>query len=93
MVKEVMTKKVVSIPLRADFKEAKSLMQKESISALPVTESKEYVGIFTEYDVVMQFYDAGGKLDIHNLEEIMKTPIKTVPSEINIFECQYDHAF
>jgi CBS domain-containing protein len=86
LVKDVMTKHVVSVPNTTRFLEAKRIMTKQNVSALPVTEGKEYVGIFTEYDVVTQFYDAGGKLDVKEVPALMKSPIKTIPAELSIFD-------
>jgi len=86
LIKEVMTKKIVSIEEDSGFSEAKRSMTKHGISALPVKHKGEYVGIFTEYDVVMQFYDKGGRLDIRKVPDIMQTPVKAIPSELNIFD-------
>jgi len=86
LVREVMTKRIVSVPTSTKFSEAKRLMTKEKVSALPVTEGKQYVGIFTEYDVVTQFYDAGGRLDIKEVPALMKSPIKAIPATLSIFD-------
>lgn len=86
LVEEVMSRKVAAVQRQADFKDAKKVMMKENVSALPIKDGDEFVGIFTEYDVVMQFYDAGGKLDIKRLPEIMKSPLKVVPAGLNIFD-------
>jgi signal-transduction protein with cAMP-binding, CBS, and nucleotidyltransferase domain len=86
LVREVMTKRVIFVPTSAKFSETKRLMAKENVSALPVTEGKQYVGIFTEYDVVTQFYDAGGKLDIKEVPALMKSPIKAIPATLSIFD-------
>lgn len=85
-VKDVMSKGIIATSKRASFASAKKLMTEKNISALPVQDGKEYIGIFTEYDVVTQFYDAGGKLDIKGIPELMKTPLKAIPSELNIFD-------
>ena len=85
-VRDVMTKKVVSAPQTVSFAEAKRLMTRSKVSALPVTEKGAYVGIFTEYDVVTQFYDAGGKLQVKELPALLKSPIKVIPAGISIFD-------
>ncbi len=85
-VEDVMTTKLVAVEKRAGFATAKRLMMQHHLSAIPVTERHEYVGIFTEYDVVTQFYDAGGRLDIKEIPELMKTPIKAIPADLNIFD-------
>ncbi|MBR9692418.1 CBS domain-containing protein [Candidatus Woesearchaeota archaeon] len=86
LVKDVMNPSFQSVEKKKGFRSAKQLMTKKNISALPVTEKGEIVGIFTEYDVVAQFYDTGGKLDIKELPEVMKTPVKAIPAGINIFD-------
>jgi CBS domain-containing protein len=86
LVKDVMSNPVISIPAGASFAAAKDLMTKKNISAVLVTNGKEHVGIFTEYDVVMQFYDAGGKLDVRAIPEVMKGPIKAIPADLSIFD-------
>jgi signal-transduction protein with cAMP-binding, CBS, and nucleotidyltransferase domain len=35
---------------------------------------------------VTQFYDAGGKIQIKSLSELMKSPLKVIPADLNIFE-------
>lgn len=86
LVKDIMTRNIVSVSRKSTFAKAKQLMTKKNLTAMPVMEGKEYVGIFTEYDVVMQFYDAGGKLVVKGIPEIMKRPIKVIPADVNIFE-------
>ncbi len=86
LVKDVMTPKIVSIEEDGTFSAAKTSMTRHGISALPVKRKGDYVGIFTEYDVVMQFYDKGGRLDIRKVPDIMQTPVKAIPAELNIFD-------
>lgn len=84
-VKDVMSSPIKSIEEDAKFSKAKEFMKKRKLSALPITKKKEFVGIFTEYDVVMQFYDEG-KLQERPVTEIMKSPIKAIPAALNIFD-------
>lgn len=84
-VKDVMSDKIHTVKKSLSFKKAKEEMKKYNVSALPVVE-KGYVGIFTEYDVVLQFYDSGGKLQARSLSKIMKAPIKAIPSHLSIFD-------
>lgn len=86
LVQDVMTRKVGSVQRKASFSDVKRLMAKANLSSVPVIDGKEYVGIFTEYDVVSQFYDAGGKLDIKEVSALMKSPIKAIPAGLNIFD-------
>ncbi len=86
LVKDVMTASVASAPRDATFAKAKEVMKRRNVSALPIVEKGAYVGVVTEYDVVAQFYDAGGKLDVKRIEEIMKSPVKAIPVDLNIFD-------
>ncbi len=86
LVKDVMNPKFQTIDKGKGFTTAKALLTKKNMSSLPVTDKGEVVGIFTEYDVVAQFYDTGGKIDIQTLPEVMKSPVKVIPSDINIFD-------
>jgi|GEM_PF-1655683 len=85
-INDIMSRKILSVPRTEKFAAAKKLMAAHNLSALPVTVGKEYVGIFTEYDVVAQFYDAGGRLDIREIPALMKTPLKVISSDLNIFD-------
>ena len=86
LVKDIMTKKLVTVDEKSSFANAKEVMTKHNVSALPIKKGKDYVGLFTEYDVVGQFYDAGGRLDIRNVPDIMKTPVKCIPAGLNILD-------
>jgi len=86
LVRNAMSSKIVSAAQNATFAQAKKLMMQKNISALPITHKNEYVGIFTEYDVVAQFYDAGGKLDIPIMGKIMHSPVKAISGDISIFD-------
>lgn len=72
-----MTKNVVLIGPNVSFAEAKKLMVAKDIGAI-VVKGKEYEGIFTEYDVVAQFYDQGGMLQIKSPKEIMHPHIRSI---------------
>ncbi len=85
-VKEVMTSPVVTIDEGAGFPAAKRLMAVKNVHAIPVKRGREYVGILTEYDVVAQFFDAGGRLETNSLRQLVKSPIKTIPGSISIFD-------
>ncbi len=53
---------------------------------LPVTEKGGYIGIFTEYDVVAQFFDSGGRLAVKSVDDLMKAPVKAIPASLSIFD-------
>ncbi|MBR9702660.1 CBS domain-containing protein, partial [Candidatus Woesearchaeota archaeon] len=72
-----MTKRPILIGPNVSFSEARRLMVKRDIGAI-IVKGKEYEGIFTEYDVVAQFYDQGGMLQIKSPKEIMHPHIRSI---------------
>lgn len=63
-VKEIMSKKVVSISVDATIEEAALLMYKEKIGGIPVVSSVgAIVGIITETDIFKTFVDVMGLID------------------------------
>ena len=84
LVRDWMTKAIVSVRPNASFFEAKKLMIKRDVGALLV-KGANYEGIFTEYDVVAQFYDQGGMLQIKSPKEIMHEHIRCISAEATIF--------
>lgn len=80
LVRDWMTKAIVSVRPNASFAEAKKLMIKKDIGALLV-KGASYEGIFTEYDIVAQFYDQGGMLRIQSPKHIMHEHIRCISAE------------
>ncbi len=60
LVKEAMTKEVVTIEPEATLEEAALLMRSKSIGALPVVKDGKLVGIITESDIFDAFIDLMG---------------------------------
>lgn len=85
LVKKFMTKNVASVSYNSTFSNAKKIMISKDIGALLVKNKNNYVGIFTEYDVVAQFYDQGGLLSIKSPKDIMHPHIKCVNDDNNLF--------
>ena len=53
-VKEIMTKKVITVTPKAKVKDIAKLLIKYAITGVPVIKGKKVVGIITETDLVMQ---------------------------------------
>ena len=85
LVKDWMTKKVITIPTNASFALAKQKMKAADIGAMALTAKGAYVGIFTEFDVVAQFYDQDGILSIKSPREIMRPHLKCVSADTPVF--------
>ena len=56
--REIMTRRVCTISSNQTLSEAAHLMVTERISALPVEENAKLVGILTQTDLLMNFFDS-----------------------------------
>lgn len=63
LVKMIMVKAVVTVPVDTTIERAAYVMQQHNISALPVMENDELVGIITSTDVIGVLLDAIGMSD------------------------------
>ncbi|WP_136796508.1 MULTISPECIES: CBS and ACT domain-containing protein [Desulfosediminicola] len=63
LVKMIMVKTVVTIPVDTTIERAAYIMQQHNISALPVMENDELAGIITSTDVIEVLLDAVGMSD------------------------------
>lgn len=84
-VHDVMSKEIQSTPPDTNLSKVKELMKQHHISALPVIENDQYIGIFTEYDMVMNVYGSGAT-DPKTVRDLMKSPLKGIPADITIFD-------
>lgn len=85
LIKEILTKDVISVPCKTSVLEAVSLMDKNEISCLIVAEDKRPVGIFTERDVVFAA-SKGDRFENMTIDKLMSKPVMTIRSETNIYE-------
>lgn len=79
-----MSKKIIFASVTSSFSQIKKLMVSHDIGAM-LLKGKSFEGIFTEYDVVAQFYDQGGMLQIKSPKEIMHKHIRCIGDSANIF--------
>lgn len=63
LVKMIMVKTVVTVPVDTTIERAAYIMQQHNISALPVMENDELAGIITSTDVIRVLLDAVGMSD------------------------------
>ncbi len=80
-----MTKNIVFAKKGDSFSTVKKIMVDNNIGAILMKEN-EFEGIFTEYDVVSQFYDQGGILQIRYPKELMHTHIKCVKKDLDLLK-------
>lgn len=84
-VRNVMTKHIITVDVKQKLHAAKQVMTKKQISSLPVKKGDLFVGIFTEYDVVSRFYGTDKEVP-NSITEIMKSPVKSIPGDLTIFD-------
>ncbi len=84
-VRNVMTKKIIAVEESMKLHAAKQVMARKKISCVPVKRGQEFVGIFTEYDIVSRFYGAEDAVP-NTIPEIMKSPIKAIGSDLTLFD-------
>jgi two-component system, sensor histidine kinase and response regulator len=82
----IMTKDVLTITAKNTVAEAKQKMLKQDVGAILIMEKNVVMGIFTEYDLVMQFYDQHGKLDLTEIAKYMRKYVRAMPETANILE-------
>src|SRR5437868_627936 len=96
---EVMTRDVVTVTPRTEFKECVDLLRIHGVSALPVLEAGELLGIVTEFDLLLkeeQREDTGthgvGRW-VHDRRaggrragDVMSTPVVGIRPEVSLAE-------
>lgn len=86
LVKDVMTKNVITIESSAPVKKAAELMAKHNISCIIVIEEEKTIGIITERDmlkrVLLQFRDPR----ITRVKDVMSTPLITSKPKTDLRE-------
>jgi CBS domain-containing protein len=80
-----MTDKVLTVSPQNTVAEGKQKMLKADVGAIIIMDKKMPIGIFTEYDIVMQFYDQHGKLQMSDIGKYMRKYVRAVPPETSIF--------
>jgi len=78
LVKEVMTKKVITIDKNQSILEASNMYKDFKIGSLIVTDNGKAIGMVTERDIIERTICARRKPDNTKVEEIMSSDIKTV---------------
>jgi len=87
-VEHYMTSDVLCVTSEKSVADAKQAMLKRKVGAVIIIDAKERtpVGIFTEYDVVMQFYDQHGKLEMKDIGAYMRKYVRAAPRETSVME-------
>lgn len=81
-----MTTQILTASIKESFAKARQAMHKRNVGCiLIVDKAKQVQGIFTEYDVVAQFYEQKGKIVVRELDAFMRKYVQAVPTGTNAF--------
>ena len=86
LVKDIMSKNVVTISEEATMTDAAKIMGEKHIGSLVVEGEETPWGIFTERDLLSRFIGIDGKIAPFRVKEGMSTPLITITPEITIKE-------
>ena len=86
LVKDIMSKDVVTISEEVKVAEAAKIMGKKHIGSLVVERGEKPWGIFTERDLLSRFLGIDGKIAPVRVKEGMSAPLITIPSDITVKE-------
>ncbi len=85
-ISEILTKDVVSVQPTTPTSDVISIMREKKISCVLVMDGNNLVGIFTERNIVHLLHQMDGTIRDKNIEELMTTPVLTIPSNTNIYQ-------
>ncbi|WP_423791952.1 cyclic nucleotide-binding/CBS domain-containing protein [Methanocaldococcus indicus] len=78
LVRDVMTKGIVEVPLETKLVEIVEIMNKYNISSVVVSDGEQFWGIITDLDILKNYE----KLEELTAEDVMTTKIVTVSPEV-----------
>jgi len=82
--------KPIMITKKDSFSKAKEKMKKANLAATLIVDKmkppNKLEGYFSEYDVVMQFYDQHGQLNIREVGSFTRNYVRAINTRTNIFE-------
>jgi CBS domain-containing protein len=84
--KAIMTKSVLTVTPKDSVSVGKQKMMKANVGAIAIMDKETVMGIFTEYDILMQFYDQHGKLEMADIGKYMRKYVRAMPADASVFE-------
>lgn len=87
-VSALMSENIVSTDGKESFSQALQKMKKKNVGCVLIMQKRPQlvpVGIFTETDVVMQFYDKGGKIEPREIGEFMRKYVRATSGTSSVF--------
>jgi CBS domain-containing protein len=85
-VEHIMHKDILTVNPDQTLVDAKEKMSKANVGCVLIVKDNQPLGIFTEYDCVMQFYDQRIKLEPKDIGSYMRKYVRAVPPQTSIFE-------
>jgi CBS domain-containing protein len=85
-VDKIMSRDVLMTTPKGTVADAKQRMLKANVGCILIADKGTALGIFTEYDVVMQFYDQQDKLQMNDIGKYMRKYVRALPPDASIFE-------
>lgn len=86
VVKDVMTKTVLTINKEEPFTKAKKIMSSKDIGSVLVVEKSEIKGMFTEFDLVSEFFMNPNRLRNSYMKDLMTSPVICISPDFDMFE-------
>ena len=86
LVKDVMTKKVLTIAEDDKFLRAKKIMSSKDIGSVLVIDKGKLCGVFTEFDIVSEFFLNPNRLRNSYMKELMTSPVFCITPDFDLFQ-------
>ena len=96
LVSDFMTRKVLTASVQDKFTKVKNLLSKNDVGSIIIVNNKEIKGLFTEFDLVSEFFLNPNKLLNSQMKDLMTTPIICITGDIdlvNINRLMFEHHF
>lgn len=72
---EIMTKKVITVSPEESFKQVKKIMAQRDMGSVVVMQKDQLVGIFTEFDIVSEYFFNPNRLKNSYMSHVMTSPV------------------
>jgi CBS domain-containing protein len=86
LVEDFMSKKVLTVAGEDTFIKAKKLMTAKDIGSVLIIEKGEVKGMFTEFDLVSEFFMNPNRLKNSRMKELMTTPVMCISPGFDLFQ-------
>lgn len=86
LVRDHMTKKVLTVSTDDKFLKAKNIMSSKDVGSVIIEDKGEIRGMFTEFDIVSEFFLNPNRLKNSYMKDLMTTPVVCVTPDFDLFE-------